>query len=288
MNEYISLENLRSFISLASGDTSDDTELKKFIKDASRDIDKHCFRRFYPYRTASPLKYNIPCSNGELRVNEELLEVKGLSDLNGSSAISNDVYWLKNGDEWNSTPYDRIIIDDSSGSQFNYSGTPQRAIHIDAIIGYHSDYSNAWCNSNASLTANLSNNTGSLSLSGSSGDDSFGNSSRIQTMNLIKIDEEFMYVKDGNGVSGLFVVRGINGTSAVTHASGAIVYVWKPEDDVVTSCKELSAYYYTKSKSPYTGRVANLSAGIIELPDNMPPSTSFRLNKLQRKRVYSI
>jgi hypothetical protein len=288
MNEYVTLDNLRSYLSLASADTSDDTELKKFIRDASRAIDRHTRRRFYPVRTASPLRYNIP-SDLELVVKEDLLEVKGLSDLNGSSAISSNVFWLQSGDDWNQTPYDRIVIDDSSGSAFNYSGTPQRGVHIDAIVGYHEDYANAWVNTGASLTGTLGATVTLASVSGSAGDDVFGAPSRIQAMNIIKVDEEYMYVSQGTNTSIVQVIRGINGTSAVAHAASATIYRWNTEQDLQTACLELSSYYYAQSKSPYTQRIGNINTGLINLPPlDMLPSTERRLMRYVKHRVYSI
>lgn len=288
MNEYVTLDNLRSYLSLASADTSDDTELKKFIRDASRAIDRHTRRRFYPVRTASPLRYNIP-SDLELVVKEDLLEVKGLSDLNGSSAISSNVFWLSSGHDWNQTPYDRIIIDDSSGSTFNYSGTPQRGVHIDAIVGYHEDYANAWVNTGASLTDALGATVTLASVSGSAGDDVFGSPSRIQAMNIIKVDEEYMYVSQGTNTSIVQVIRGINGTSAVAHAASATIYRWNVQSEIENSAKELASYYYAQSKSPYTQRIGNIANGIVNLPDlPMLPTTLSRLSSYVKHRVYSI
>jgi hypothetical protein len=285
VNEYATLDSFRQYLSLASADTSDDTQLKDFLRDASRAIDRHTFRRFYPTRT-SALRYDIP--DGEvLRVNDDLLEIKGLSNLNGASAISSDVFWLKTGDDWNMSPYDRIVLNDSSGSLFNYSGTPQRAIHADAIVGYHEDYAQAWRNSTASLTGDLTATITIASVSGSAGDDTWGSPSRIQAMNIVKVDEEFMFVTQGVGSSTFNMIRGINGTSATTHASGTLVYVWKVEQDIETATKELAAFYYAQAKSPYTQRMANAITGMVMLPDTMLPSTERRLSRFIKRRVYS-
>jgi hypothetical protein len=286
MNEYATLDSFRQYLSLASADTSDDTQLKDFLRDASRAIDEHTFRKFYPTRT-SALKYDIP-KGGTLRTNEDLLEIKGLSDLNGASVISSNVAWLKTGDEWNLTPYDRIILDDSSGSAFNYSGTPQRAIRLDAIVGYHKEYNQAWRYSSVSLTSDMTATGITASVSGSAGDDAWGSPSRIQAMNIVKIDEEFMFVtQGGQGASTFNVVRGINGTSATTHASGASIYVWKVEQDIETATKELASFYYAQAKSPYTQRMANAITGMVTLPDTMLPSTERRLSRFIKRRVYS-
>src|SRR3990167_3874986 len=120
-NEYAGLETLRVYLSLGSMDTADDTELKKFLRTSSRAIDKFCNRIFYPERKIR--RYDIPeDSLTVLKVEHDLLESKGLSSVNGASEISSGVYWLRCGDDWNRTPYDRVEIDESSGSLFNYSG----------------------------------------------------------------------------------------------------------------------------------------------------------------------
>lgn len=282
-NTYSTLTRLRADLSLASQNTADDNALKRFLYSASRAIDKKTRRQFYPQRGTT--YHNLPDSTYTLRVDFDLLEVKGLSDMNGASTINSGVYWLKCGDDWNKTPYDRVEINESSGSTFNYSGTPQRAVHLDAIRGYHEDYSNAWVNTGASTTAALTATAKTLTISGSAGEDIWGLAPRVDVHQIIKIDDEFMHIVDGNGASIITVLRGINGTTAATHASAATVYRFDFEPDVEYSARRLAAFQYHKNLSPFTNRVASLQLGIIETPEAWPEEVADRLSRLIRTRI---
>ena len=84
--DYTTLSNVRTYLSLASADISDNDELRRFITRASRSIDGFTRRAFYPRRIGDGklLTFDLPNDRSYLRMDGvDLLEVKGLSDLNG-------------------------------------------------------------------------------------------------------------------------------------------------------------------------------------------------------------
>ena len=125
-NAYTTLRRVRNFLSLASQDASDDDYLQESIRHASRSIDLFTHRFFYPKKQTR--QYDIK-DQRLIRLDEEdLLEVKGLSDHNGSSEIDSSAYFTRSGDNWNEYPLNRIEMDFSVGSLLNYSGTRQQGI----------------------------------------------------------------------------------------------------------------------------------------------------------------
>ena len=295
MNEYASLSDLRTFMSLASAEVSDDAELRNILVRASRSIDRYTRRHFYPrrYSGANTLKYDLPEDRQMLNVgNIDLLEVKGLSDLNGASEIDSGAYWLKSGDNWNISPYDRIVINDSSGSLFNFSGTDQRAVHLDAVAGYREDYGYAWVDSGDTLTDALGAAITIASISASGGANIDGEAPRFKENQILRIgtgaSEEYMYIQDTVNASRLNVIRGVNGTSGVAHAASTAIYTWQTEYDIEEAALELSSFVYQKSKSPFTNRISILQLGTVETPEAWPAKTIERLQKYKKDDIYAL
>jgi hypothetical protein len=295
MNEYASLSDLRTFMSLASAEVSDDAELRSILTRASRSIDRYTRRHFYPrrYGGTNTLKYDYPGGRQELSIgNIDLLEVKGLSDVNGASEIDSGAYWLKAGDNWNITPYDRIVLSDSSGSLFGFSGTTQRAVHVDAVTGYRENYGEAWVDSGGSLLSALGSATTLASISSSAAANVEGIMPRFKQSQILRIgtgaSEEFMYIQDTINASLLRVIRGVNGTSGVSHAASTPIYTWQPEYDIEEAAVEVAAFVYQKAKSPFTNRISILQLGTVETPEAWPAKTIERLQKYKKDDIYSL
>jgi hypothetical protein len=78
MNEYSTLSRLRTHLALGSAATTDDDQLRRFLLNASRAIDRYTKRNFYPMRKqgTNTLKQDLP-SDLTLRFEFDILEVKG-------------------------------------------------------------------------------------------------------------------------------------------------------------------------------------------------------------------
>ena len=301
MNEYGTLSQLRTFLSLASADTGDDDELRQFLIRASRRIDQFCKRKFYPIRKGgnNTLKFDLPRDQRKLTFPEwDVVDVKGLSALNGASEIDSGAYWLKSGDRWNITPYDRVELDISIGSLINFSGTPQRAVHLDAVVAYNEDYGNAWVDSGASLTDLLSISVTLASTNASGAFNTIGLSPRFQQGQIWRLgsgaSEEYVYAKDTaagaddeEGKAIITLIRGINGSSAVEHAASTTIYVWQTEQEIEDSTIELAAFMYQKASSPFTNRISMLQLGIVEMPDAWPEQTRERIKRYKKQIISS-
>jgi hypothetical protein len=294
LGDYTTLSKVRTYLSLASAEVSDDDELRRFITRSSRSIDRYTRRHFYPLRRGGNdvLRFDLPRSRTTLEFDDlDVLQVHGLSDMNGASEIDASVYWLKCGDRWNLTPYDRLEIDLSSGSLFNFSGTDQRAIHVDTLLGYHESYDYAWVDSNASLTSALGTATTLASVSGSGGMNTLGVTPRFSEGQLWRLGsgstEEFVYAKDTINTSSIRILRAVNGTSRTSHASATKIYIWQPEYDIEDAATEVTAFAYHKAKSPFTNKISVLQLGIIEQPEAWPERTLDKLSRFKKDAIHS-
>jgi hypothetical protein len=284
INTYVPLDDLRSYFSLASNNTTDDETLKGFIRDASRNVDHYTRRHFYPKKETR--YYNLP--DGDcLRFDRDFISITGLSDMGGASEIDSADYWLTRGEDWNLRPYDRLVLNDSRGTRFNYSDTTQRAVVLEGITGFHE--SNGWLSSGTSAIADMTVGTGWVNVGGSLGQDANGQSPRFKVGETIKIDDEFMMIQQGSGLSNIGVQRGLNGTTIASHASNTAVFVWKPESDIVFYTKRLASWAYMQSQSPYTERISVPGYGSIDVPGTWPKDILRGLKRFKRptiKKVY--
>lgn len=291
MNEYITLTQARNWMSLDASETSDDIEILQSIEDASRAIDRYCFRSFYPNRKT--LYYDLPQDSQRLKFEEDIVEVYGLSDMGGASEIDASVYWLRNGNNWNQTPYNIIELDYSSGCVFNYSGTEQRAIVADAVTAYHEDYDNAWIFTNASLTEAINASQTNIVISISNSDE-WGKASPICAQKIVKLDNEYVYVitklNENDTHKTWTVKRGINGTTAASHAEATSASFFKAENDIMYSTKVLTDFQYKTRDAEKTGRrITPLGGGfVLDDPDSWPSQVRTKLQRYVKKRVYSI
>src|SRR3990167_3213975 len=274
-NTYTNLARVRDYLGLnsaaASANTADDATMLNFAGRASRAIDRYTRRRFYPRREMR--RYNYKESR-RVFVDDDLLELESLLTQNGACAVASGVMWLSTGDDWNRPPYNAIILDDSSGSVLNFSGTTQRANEVTAIWGYHESWNNdAWVDTGASLATSYGASGASLSLAGAGSvgagaSDVFGEHPRLSPGNLIKIGDEYMFVLSG-GTSGngdVIIKPHANGTVGANHGSGASIARYEPEPDIEWATRRLTAWLFGAKDTPYQNKTAFVQLGTLEIP----------------------
>ena len=282
VNTYATARRLREYLTLGNEDVADDNLLKKMLYAASRSFDRHTKRRFYPYRQTR--LYDLPEQRDLLRFHDDLLESYGLSHLNGAQTVASTVYWLRNGDDWNSTPYNEIELKRSSGSLFNFVADRKRAISLDGLWGYREQYNEneGWIDSRGTLTNAVTSAQSLFAVSASQGFNSKGFVPRFAEGQLWRLGDEIVSVLEFETPTAARVIRGINGTTAASHGSGITIQTWQPEPEIEEATLRLSAYTYEKSKSPYTGRVMIPNMNMIEIPEAWPADVKIIMDRYRR------
>lgn len=289
---YVSYEDLKLYLKIATTVTGDDELLEDFCRAASEMWDATTGRRFGPWRETryydymdergdylqfsarQRLAYGTEPWASVLKVDEDLLEVKTLQTANGDTTISADDYYLKCGRSYNITPYDRIELKtDGDTTVFTFSGSYQRANIVDGIWGNHNDWANAWANSKDSVqdATGINATVTSITVSDADGADVYGNTPRFKVGQLLKIGDEYLYLVAKNTTSNvLTVIRGVNGTTAATHDKDTAIYIYQPMRDVWHAVRRLAAWLYGQKDSPYMDRQVNARTGVITIPDAAP------------------
>ena len=291
-NEYTTLAKVRDYLGMntgaASSNTQDDALLLNFANRASRAIDRHCRRKFYP---RSETRFYDDAEAQRIQVDDDLLGVTSLVTQNGACALSSGLYWPKTGDNWNRPPYDSIEIDTSSGSTLYYSGTPQRSNRVVGIWGYHESYpDDAWIDTGTSLLANYSASGGTIALAGAGSvgagaSDVNGEHPRISPGDILKIGDEFFSVL-GGGTSGngsVIVKPYQNGTTATAHASGASIAKWAAEPDIEWSTRRLVGWMFGQKDTPYQNKTAFVQLGTLEIPVGLANDIKSKIDRFVRR-----
>lgn len=284
MDEYVSLSATRTYLQFSDSNVSDDPIILQFVRDASRAIRQQTHRDFLPRQKT--YKFDLPDDYDQLRTDLDILELKGLSDLNGTQSIPVSVALLSAGNDYNLTPYNNITLNNNSGSLFNFSGTTQQAVWIDAITGFRENYeTEGWIDTGASLTASATSKIITLSVSGSAGVNELGHTPRFTPQMLLKVDSEFIYIDSITDASTLNVVRHVRGTTGASHASGTQVYMFSIEPEIDFLTKRLAAWGYMQQNNPFGNTLAAPQFGTIEIPSSWPEDVKERIKKYTTKTL---
>ncbi|MBU0493568.1 MAG: hypothetical protein KKA73_04890 [Chloroflexi bacterium] len=243
---YANFEDLRNLLRSGAKDTMSaqhDDLLRQFCLDASRFIDRECRRTFYP-RLATKY-YAFPPHDAVLLVRDDLLEVESFTTQNGGVSVSASDYYLMCGERYDLQPYDRIVMkSDGNRPTLLFSGTPQRSQAVTGWWGYHEDWDNAWEDSGDTLQADVAAAATRLTVAGADQPDIWGVAPRFKEQALLRLDDELVYLVAREQSTALQVRRGVNGTTAATHTSGTVIYVYRPLGDIERACKRLAANLY--------------------------------------------
>jgi hypothetical protein len=236
MNSYASLSDIKTYFSFEGDEAPELNEtLRNYLVRASRAIDRYTRKRFYPQKRT--LYFDHPQDSRTLHLRTFFLELLGLSGQNGDQGIDLGVVFTRCGQDWNITPHNVIELDDTSGSLLNWSGTPRKSVKAVVLEGFREDYdqpNTAWVDSGTSLLQDTAASDTQLITGSSAAMATDGKMPRFKSEQIWRLGSgasaEMCYVTHtGFGASPAnttVVLRGINGTTAASHASGTKVYLW--------------------------------------------------------------
>ncbi len=261
MNVYATVDEIKLY--LGGGleelqESDDDALLMRFAIKASRMFDNFATngvmptRRFYP--TIATKDFDHPDDTALLSLRDDLLECTTLTTDNGGTTILAANYELQTSNgRYNQTPYSQIRLHpDGTVTAFEYDGTPYAANAVTGLWGYHNDWADAWEDSGDSVqdVAGISSSDTTITVTDADGDDINGLPTRFKIQQILKIEDEYLWLTDVNGTDNeLTVRRGMNGSTAATHALDTAIYVYRPMDDIIEAMELLSTYIYRRKDS---------------------------------------
>lgn len=287
LNLYAGLSELRSYFTFTDTEAiAANDDLRGYLEASSRAIDRYTRKKFYPHKRS--LFFDYPADGRTLKPGF-FLEVLSLTANNGEQDIPREIVLGRCGCEWNITPYNTMELSESSGSFFRWSGTKRRSIEGSFLLGFRSDYtldSEAWIDTGAVLTASLASSGSIVTSDPWDGTNEFGFSPRFSQSQIWRLgsgaSQELIVVTDtafgGSGASTA-VVRGVNGTTAASHASGTIIYQWNPEPEIKMATLRLARWMYEVRNNPTGQRHFFPQFGGFELADSWPKDITQALKR---------
>lgn len=233
--EYTTLVDWKAAKTPGSTATSDDGLMLAYIREVSKEINHLTGRTFAPV-VATRLFDACRAVDGRLLLVApyDLLAVTTLTN-GDSTVITGANYTFETS---GMTPYWAIRLKASSGYMWTYTTDPEDAISVAGVWGYHDDYANAW-ETLTTVAANATSNTTSITLTAGVGNPG----------ELWQIDSEYLYLSARTTTTAT-VVRGVNGSTAASHATPATISRWVPMADVAGLCKAAAIMEYTARENP--------------------------------------
>ena len=223
MYTIATLTDLRRHLSLSATDTDDDQHLLHSLHEASHLIESLTQRRYCPELKTRTVPID-QANPRQLILPADLLELRMISDAGGPLNLEN-VQLL---------PIERdapaSILRLVNGASFHLDAGAVSAIKIDGVWGWHDRWTQAWRDSGDTLSAGqLDEAATSLSVNDSAGSDEAGFSPRFQVGHLLRIEDEVLRLTAIDRTNHrLTVLRGVQGTAATAHRSGAKVETYTP------------------------------------------------------------
>lgn len=265
--------------------TDNDANLKRFCLGATSMFNEFADRYFVPERAT----YTFDHPTYDLRqidLDKDLLELLGFTTENGATTIPTADFLLRAGKSSNFTPYDNVRLSRASDYSFSYEDDPEEANAITGIWGYHDDWANAWENSGDTVRDDpLGAAATTITASDVAGEDINGLPIRFRVQQLIKIEDEYLFITGKNKTNNkLTVRRGVNGTTAAQHAQDTPIYIYRPMPALVQAMWTFVAYLERRRAGVGTDsdRPLATAQGILVLPPRLPDEVQRALEHFRR------
>ena len=252
MYSYVTVDALKASGSIAG--TGDDDERRDLLEAVTEQTDAYCRRTF---RTYLATYYLTPeKARAVLLDTEELgLGLLAVTTLK-TDADGDRIYEVT----WATTDFDLLPLNAANRQRpyYEISVTPdgnqsfprvQRGLEIVGKWGFYEDL----VRSNSLVNAVLDATETAIDV------DTGGDFEVLQT---ILIDSEQMYITAVNS-NALTVERGVNGTTAATHADNAVIDVYRYPRAVTRATLMQASRLWTRRASGYADEVGSVETGIV-------------------------
>lgn len=297
MNVYATVDELKEFMQgglEVQVEEADDSLLKKFCIKASRMFDSWATngvpptRRFYPQIATKDYDHPSDCVT-ELRLFDDLLEATTLTTENGATSILASDYVLATAKgDYNRTPYTQVIlVEDATVAQFSYSGTVRKANALTGIWGYHNEWADAWEDSGDSVQDDpLADSATTITVNDVDGDDINGLPVRFKVQQLLRIEDEYVWITDVDPTAETLTVRrGMNGSDAASHVKDKAIEIFRPMNDLKFAIEALVKYLYKRRATIGSAEDRPLATadGILVLPNRLPDEVTLNLRSYRKE-----
>lgn len=278
MNTYATLEQLRRSLGLGAAQHADDDLLIGALEAASRLVERHTGRVFYPWRQVQVYTCSNPTA---LLLRDDLLVLHDLINGDGTTIPAEAARLCPANEAVRSS-----IVLNRSQAAFTYIDEPLDAITVDGTWGFHPEWDTAWAPSGDTVQdAALDADTPAITVADADGALPGSGEPRFSVGRLLRIGEEYLHIRAvDTSQNRLTVTRGANGTAASAHPQGSAIELYLPPDDVRQACLRVAAWLYKQRDAGYV-QAAGALRGQIVVPPALPEDAAQILGPLVRVRV---
>lgn len=286
VNGYIVLADIQESLraggsanpSTLTANVPDDNDIQDYIFQASRAIDTYTRRWFYPRRQTR--LYDRP-NNWWLIFDADALEM--IEVVNGNNTVITATpppaqYVLYNP---NYSPYYKLQLVPTTGVvwQLDSTGNYLNVIRVDALWGYHDDYTNAYS------VATAINNGGGYGPTDTTFD--VDSNSALQVGQTIRLGalatSEYCRVETVPSATQITVTRSVNGSAVASVPDDTPIYIYRPMGLIqyVTRMMVLDIYRKRTGQMGTSTSVEITSSGVVLRPEGLPKETADAINALR-------
>ena len=262
MNAYVTLDILKSAAVLDIAGSEDDERLLMLLESVSRQVDAYCNRHFFTLRRAMTLDGD---GSTALRIPDLVsVDVGGLATDEDGDRVFEDIWdesdyllYPSNADPVGghdlSSPYTGVLVDTEAGDRGAFAAGVRR-VRIAGEWGYWRRIRRA----SESVAASLDAESGDIEVGG--GED-------IGVGHTLLVGSEQIYVHSRHG-DRLAALRGVNGTGAAAHATGAEIGIYRYPGPVTEAVIIQASRLWKRKDSAFvdaTGFVGGLDPDAVEL-----------------------
>jgi hypothetical protein len=240
-------------------DTMDDSIIEDILEATSRDIDKITDdKTFYP--RVETRVYNRP-RDRQLDLDDDLLEVITLTNGDDTEISSSDYLLI----DANASPKYAIRLKRASSVFWlsDSNANSEQVIDVLAFWGFHEDFAQRAWSVGSTLNESAELSAADTTLTVTSG-------TLFKVDQLIKIENEIIRITSIS-TNDLKVVRGENGSTAVTHDDGTTIYIWNTQPDIQDACLIIATGKKNRRYGENVSSVATITAaGVVITPQGLP------------------
>ncbi len=279
-NAYVSVDTLKSSGVLNITGTADDTRMRTLAEALSRMVDGYCNRHFYVLNAAR--KFD---GHGTLD-----LRLPGLISIEASGLKTDDDKDRTFETTWATTDYLLLPSNADPATASNPESRPYTAIEVDIDAGTKGEFPEGrqtvqiagqwgwWRHlKRAAETANTIADGTTTSVTVSSRAD-------VEAAHTLAIDSEQLYVQSYSG-NTLTVARGVNGTTAASHANASVIDIYRYPQPVVEAVVIQTARLWKRKDSAFASTIGFPETGLARVGNRLDPDVAALLGPYRKPAV---
>jgi len=240
---YCDLGRFKRAVALGIDDVADDADLLLALEDASRWIDDYCRRAFYG--TLETRYFTATCPQGFFV--PDLLNVTSLK-TDGDGDRTYETTWAST--DYDLEPFNRLprwLISLAPSGRYSFP-TGSRGVEITGLWGYGSADADGQGGSITPYETSGISTAEVLDISETDIDVTSGPA--LSPGQVIVIESEQMYIRSITA-NVLTVTRGVNGSTAATHATGKAISIWQYPRPISAACLEIANRFHKLPSAPF-------------------------------------